>query len=221
MKLRLITIFLLGSIEATGLATELTKEEMAINSRISTANSAWSVSPSGLGLDLGVKRNSGTGISSTWTHLGVSKGIIWPITFGVNFAANEPLLAHQLGGWAQYSIIQVAKFPSLAGRVKYSECYFGSVSRSKNWGAEAIVSYGIGPVSLQAAAELNRSNLSIEEEVENDEESISNISNSTLSQHIQTYGISLQLGYLAKFSINRSTTKNRGSTVSGQLQFEM
>ena len=221
MNLRLITTFLICSIEAQCLAAELTKEEIAFSGRLSLANSAWAVSPSGLELDLGVKRNTGTNDSSPWTHLGVSKGIFWPLTLGLNFAANDSLLAHQYGGWAQYSFFQVAKFPSLAARLKYSEGYFGSTSQTKSWGSEIILSYGFGPVSFLAARELNQTYLSIEESGERDEANFQEPSSTNLTQQIQTYGVSLQLGYLAKFSVSKSTTGSKSSTLMSQIQFEM
>jgi hypothetical protein len=213
MNLGPITIYLTLSIAQASLADTLTNQSIADEGRLPITEGAWAVNPSGLAIDLGIKQSTYKDSSSKWVNVGIAKGIYWPFTVGLNFSANDESLAHQIGGWAQYSIFQKPLLPSLAFRVKYSQSHFGSTYYSDSKAGEVVVSYGLGPISLTASYEVSHNNV--------ETLTPSNESAENFYLNHRTYGISAQLAFPTKISLARTIASTGKSGLLTQVSFEM
>lgn len=213
MKLGPIIIYLTLSIAQVSLGQEFSGQNIADESRLPVAEGAWAVNPSGLAIDLGIKQSTYKESSSQWVHVGLAKGIIWPLTLGFNFSANDDSLAHQWGGWAQYSFFQKPLLPSVAFRLKYSQSHFGSTFYTESKAGEAVVSYGLGPLSLTASYEISHNHVdTLTPENENKE---------SFYLNYRTYGVSAQLVFPTKISLARTIASTGKSAILTQLSFEM
>ncbi|MEI8027463.1 MAG: hypothetical protein WCI18_14035 [Pseudomonadota bacterium] len=213
MNLGPIIILTLVAITPLAYAQSLSDSNLNEEGRIPVAEGAWAANPSGLGIHLGIMQPTYQNSEGKWVHVGVVKGIYWPFTVGFHFSSNEAILAHQVGGWGQYSVYQQPMLPSAAIRLKYSKSYFGSAYTVDSKTGELIVSYGIGPISVTASQEFSSNHLQNLDPLENSAE------NSYLLY--RTYGATFQLAFPSKISLTKTISSTGKSAVLTQMSFEI
>ncbi len=213
MNLGPIIILTLVAITPLSYAQSLWESNLAEEGRIPVAEGAWAANPAGLGIHLGIMQPAYQNSEGKWVHVGVVKGIYWPFSVGFHFSSNEAILAHQIGGWGQYSIFQQPKLPSAAIRLKYSKSFFGSAYTLESKTGEFVISYGIGPISLTASQEVCHNHMKNLDPLDNRAE------NSYLQY--RTFGATFQLAFPSKISLTKTISSAGKSAVLTQMSFEI
>ena len=213
MNLGPIIILTLVAITPLSHAQSLSDSNVAEEGRIPVAEGAWAANPAGLGIHLGIMQPTYQNSEGKWVHVGVVKGLYWPFTIGFHFSSNEAILAHQIGGWGQYSVFQQPMLPSVGIRLKYSKSFFGSAYTVDSKTGELIISYGIGPISVTASQEICRNHL----------ETLDPLDSSTENSYLQyrTFGATLQLAFPSKISLTKTISSKGKSALLTQMSFEI